>query len=37
LQEKHVFGQRNSDYDFGRRNPDATREKLADLQAEQDK
>lgn len=34
--EKSSFGQKNSDYDFGRRNPEAIREKLADLQAEQD-
>jgi len=36
-QEKHLFGQKKSEYDFARRSPAAAREKLAELQVEQDK
>ena len=36
-QEKHLFGQQKSEYDFGRRSPDAAREKLVELHEEQDK
>jgi hypothetical protein len=37
VQEKHLFGQPKSEYDFGRRSPQAAREKLVELHEEQDK
>lgn len=37
VQERHLFGQPKSEYDFGRRSPGAAREKLVELQEEQDK